>query len=130
MEKKEDHKDKLQFESHLQKWKESGGYGERIDLDSIDDKNLKSIISEIFSAIKKSDSSDSISPYKVYLSILNKYGIMCPHPTHLRLYSGREMLSNQTRSYTHKWFSCKMCDCRVINPFFDNEQQATNKKKD
>jgi hypothetical protein len=61
-------------------------------------------------------------PYKIYAEVLNRWGIVCPHPQHMRLYSGQ--LSSEFPLTGHRWYSCPVCGCTCMNEDFQPTLRA------
>lgn len=56
------------------------------------------------------------NPYQVYAEVLGNWGVVCPHPQHVRLYSGQK--SSPYPLAGHRWYDCQMCGCSVFNEDF------------
>lgn len=52
-------------------------------------------------------------PYEILRQEYAGWGIMCPHPQHLRLYGGK--VKSDVPTGDHRWYLCKCCDGYVPN---------------
>ena len=53
--------------------------------------------------------------YEAYVSSLHEWGVMCPHPQHLRRYDGWQRSDTPVLFGDSPWFSCGICKAAVIN---------------
>jgi len=116
------------FKRHSKLFLKSGGIGGLMNIDDIEYQDMARIVAEVFSLFKLNNDMD-----KSYIKVLSKYGIVCPHPSEKRLYSGT------TRSkkplVVHRWYDCEMCDCSVFNEHWmkavreEEEKQAKDTGK-
>jgi len=56
--------------------------------------------------------------YQALLEVFSEWGIMCPHPEHLRGYSSKAVetvVTDGVGMIFSRWFSCSLCNAAVIN---------------
>jgi len=116
------------LKSHLRKFKKLNGKCELLKFTDLDAADRERVASAVFSAIGASKNKKD--KYKVYLSVLTKYGIICTHPQSMRSYDGYMSLALLDN---YRWYKCKMCDCAVVNEhyveYIDEEEKKNINSK-
>lgn len=51
----------------------------------------------------------------LHAELLHNWGVMCPHPSDYRLYNGMSQAATRPSFSEASWFSCSICNTRVIN---------------
>jgi len=103
------------IEIHRLKRHLNGPKSELIPFHDLDDKERVIVSESIFSKIYTSKKD----PYEAYAEVLDDWGIICPHPQHMKLYSGT--VASLFPLFPHKWYKCQVCDCLCINEDFHEE---------
>jgi hypothetical protein len=99
---------KTRFQEHCEEYLKSGGTGQLMRIEDVDGDDMSQIAGEIFRLAKTMD-----DPYQAYVSVISKYGIICPHPQKKRLYDGRHKSDVPVERY--RWYDCTMCGCSAFN---------------
>lgn len=86
---------------------------------SLDPDEKKMVAEDILTKLHLNRGKD---PYKVYVETLADWGIVCPHPEHMRLYSG--VKKSEYPVFDHKWFKCEVCGCSSFNENFLSSQRV------
>lgn len=111
----------LSIEEHALARKNNGGTGPLLEYSKLSAKDIRTISKEIFSTI--GSSMGDKDPYEIYIEVMMKWGIMCPHPQYKRLYEGKHRMSFPTCKY--RWFLCECCSSCVINDIKNKSTMIT-----
>jgi hypothetical protein len=103
------------IELHRLKFHASGRVIGLIPFDRLDQEEKKIVAQDILTNIYTTGED----PYKVYAEVLNSWGVMCPHPQHMRSYNGKSSLYPIREV---RWYKCLMCHCSIINDEFGDTQ--------
>lgn len=98
--------------------------GRKIDLipfDSLDQEEKKIVAEDVLNKIYLNGSKDH---YRVYAEVLASWGVICPHPQHMRLYSGH-VRSPYNPLTGHRWYDCQVCGCSTFNEDFRQEMSIS-----
>lgn len=90
-----------------------------IPFDNLDPDEKKVVAEDI---LMKLHLAKGQNPYNVYAETLADWGIVCPHPQHMRLYSGTKR--SEIPLDDHKWYKCGVCGCSTFNEDFFTQQKA------
>lgn len=93
--------------------KNQANFSELITFAELDPASKKLVSDDVFSQIRRNGGEDR---YRVYAEVLASWGIICPHPQHMRLYSGK--VESPFPLASHRWYKCKCCECSCMNEDF------------
>lgn len=91
-----------------------------LQFDSLDEEEKKTISNAVFTNMYLNRDADK---YAVYAETLSDWGVMCPHPQHMRVYPDGS--SSHFHDFSQRWFSCRVCNCTV---FTDRDCHENSKK--
>ncbi len=103
------------LEAHRQRWESEGRLGNLLRLEELD-RDEVAIVNRSFLDRCKSQGYQGVDGiYSAYAHTLHEWGVMCPHPQHLRLYDGWHRTDVPLPSVESPWFDCGLCGAAVIN---------------
>lgn len=85
------------LELHRLKYQATGGKHRLLAWSDLTDDERRTVSRDIFLALRSHGQDRDY--YEIYLEVLMEWGIMCPHPNHLKTYIDRP----------HLHFRCSMC---------------------
>lgn len=107
------------IELHRLKYHWSGKKTCLLSFDRLDPEEKKIVAQDVLTNIYLNGGKD---PYGVYAEVLGKWGIVCPHPQHMRKYSGSK--SSPFPLSAHRYYTCDVCGCSSFNEDFQPTRKA------
>jgi len=80
----------------------------------LDPEEKKLVAEDVLTSIHANGGED---PYRVYADVLAAWGVVCPHPQHMRRYSGK-IRAPYFPLTDHRWYDCDVCECSIFNEDF------------
>ena len=102
------------IELHKLKYHWLGRKTGMIEFHRLDDEEKKIVANDILHKIYESGGED---PYGVYAEVLAQWGIVCPHPQHMRSYGGTKKSEFPLTSF--RWYNCEVCKCTTMNEDYE-----------
>ena len=103
------------LERHRIEFENARRMGPLLPLDDLDPEEV-ALVNRSFLERCRRDRVDGIDQmYEAYVGSLHEWGVMCPHPQHLRLYDGWQRSDSPLPFTESPWFSCGICRAAVMN---------------
>lgn len=93
------------------RWRERRG--PLLQLHELESEERHLLAVDVFRRVGMSPGED---PYVVYSEVLEEWGVVCPHPQHMRRYSGK--VPSSWPLFGHRWYTCGCCGCSCVNEDF------------
>ncbi len=103
------------LERHRQVFVESKFVGQLLRIDDLDPVEIELLNAEFFDRCRRRGVTDLSEIYQAYIETLHSWGVMCPHPQHLRTYEGLYRSMAPPSFSDSAWFNCDLCGAGVIN---------------
>jgi hypothetical protein len=103
------------LERHRDEFNLNRGVGPLLELEELEPDEIKLVNAEFLSRVRRVQPEDIVAIYDAYVETLHRWGIMCPHPQHQRLYDGWLRADTPIKFDESRWFSCGLCGASVIN---------------
>ena len=93
----------------------SNRVGPLVRIEDLNESQLALIIGETYRLTKIEN-----DPWEIYIKVITRYGIMCPHPHEKRIHD---------YDIKFRWFECELCGCSVISTNHES-QESKNTDED
>lgn len=104
---------------HRRLLEESGYTGPLLRYDELTYEDNMAIYRELQELVRKDGVADGLDMWRLYVSVLHTWGVMCPHHQSFRIYEfGNGVYDASDTPITFdecRWFLCLLCDATVIN---------------
>lgn len=107
------------IELHRLRYHWLGKKADLIPFHCLDPEEKKIVAQDVLTHIYLNGGKD---PYRVYAEVFASWGIVCPHPQHMRKYSGTTFSEFPLSS--HRWYNCGVCGCSIFNEDFEHTMLA------
>lgn len=108
------HRTETRLEEHRRLFTQNGGRGSLLKIEELNQAEMQLVNYEFMERCRgRCENIDAM--YAAYIETLHSWGVMCPHPQHMRLYDGFHRTDVPLKHDEAQWYNCTLCGSSVIN---------------